>query len=91
MVSGPMAFLAASQVPPNGAIFGTKVTQASWKNRRSWYVLSTEDRVIPPAAQRQMATRAKATVTEVAGSRAVYVSKPQEVADVIDAAARAVS
>jgi pimeloyl-ACP methyl ester carboxylesterase len=51
-------------------------------------VLSTDDRIIPPAAQRQMAARANATVTEVAGSHAVYVSKPQAVADAIDAAAR---
>ena len=85
------AFLAAAQVPPAGAAFGTPVSQAAWKSRRSWYVLATEDRVIPPAAQRQMATRANAVITEVRGSHAVYISQPEAVADAIDAAARAAS
>jgi pimeloyl-ACP methyl ester carboxylesterase len=83
------AFLAASQVPPAGAAFATPVSQAAWKSRRSWYVLATEDRVIPPAAQREMATRANAAITEVRGSHAVYISQPEAVADAIDRAARA--
>jgi len=82
------AFLAAAQVPPAGAAFGSKVSQPAWKTRRSWYVLSTEDRIIPPAAQRRMATRAKAAITEVRASHAVYISQPDAVADAIDAAAR---
>jgi pimeloyl-ACP methyl ester carboxylesterase len=82
------AFLATAQVPPAGAAFGSKVSQPAWKTRRSWYVLSTEDRIIPPAAQRRMATRAKATITEVRASHAVYISQPEAVADAIDAAAR---
>jgi pimeloyl-ACP methyl ester carboxylesterase len=52
-------------------------------------VLSTEDRVIPPVAQEQMAQRAKAAITRVRGSHMVYMSQPAAVADVIDAAARA--
>jgi len=84
------AFLAAAQVPPAGAAFGTKVSRAAWKTRRSWYVLATEDRVIPPAAQRQMAKRANAPITDVRGSHAVYISQPRAVAEAIDAAARAV-
>lgn len=83
------AFLAAAQVPPAGAAFGTPVSQAAWKSRHSWYVLSTEDRIIPPAAQRQMAARAKASITEVRASHALYISQPDAVADAIDAAARA--
>jgi pimeloyl-ACP methyl ester carboxylesterase len=83
------AFLAATQVPPAAAAFEAKVSQPAWKARRSWYVVATEDRVIPPAAQRKMATRAKAAITEVAGSHAVYISQPKAVADAIDAAARA--
>ena len=83
-------FLAAAQVPPGAAAFGTKVSQAAWRTRRCWYVLATEDRVIPPAAQRQMAKRAKAAITDVRGSHAVYISQPRAVADAIDAAARAV-
>lgn len=82
------AFLAASQIPTAGACFGTPITQAAWRSKPSSYVLATEDRVIPPPAQRQMATRANATITEVRGSHAVYVSQPAAVADAIDAAAR---
>ena len=84
------AFLAAAQVPPAAAAFGTPVSQAAWRSRPSWYVLATEDRIIPPAAQRQMATRANAVITEVRGSHAVYISQPEAVADAIDGAARAV-
>jgi len=84
------AFLAAAQVPPAGAAFGTKVSRAAWRTRRSWYVLASEDRIIPPSAQRQMAKRANAAITEVRGSHAVYISQPRAVAEVIDAAARAV-
>jgi pimeloyl-ACP methyl ester carboxylesterase len=83
------AFLAAAQVPPAGAAFGTPVSRAAWKHRRSWYVLATEDRIIPPAAQRQMAMRANAPITEVRGSHAVYISQPEAVAGAIDFAARA--
>jgi pimeloyl-ACP methyl ester carboxylesterase len=82
-------FLASAQVPPAGAAFGTKVSRAAWRSRRSWYVVATEDRVIPAAAQRQMATRANAVVTDVRGSHAVYISQPAAVAEAIDAAARA--
>ncbi|HEY4175555.1 MAG TPA: alpha/beta hydrolase [Kofleriaceae bacterium] len=85
------AFLAESQIPPAGVAFGTPITTVAWKDHRSWYVLSTEDRIIPPAVQRQMATRANATITEVRGSHAAYISQPQAVADAIDAAARAVA
>jgi pimeloyl-ACP methyl ester carboxylesterase len=83
-------FLAAAQAPPAAAAFGTKLSRAAWRSRRSWYVLATEDRVIPPAAQRQMAKRANAAITDVRGSHAVYISQPRAVAEVIDSAARAV-
>lgn len=84
------AFLATAQVPAAVAAFEAKVSRAAWKTHRSWYVLATADRIIPPAAQRRMAMRAAATVTEVAGSHAVYISQPQAVADAIDGAARAI-
>lgn len=83
------AFLAAAQLPPAGAAFAARVSRAAWKSLRSWYVLSTDDRVIPPEAQRRMAARANATITEVRGSHAVYISQAGAVADAIDAAARA--
>jgi pimeloyl-ACP methyl ester carboxylesterase len=84
----PQAF--AQDLPPEQAAFlaAAPVTQAAWKVRKSWYVLSTEDRIIPPAAQRQMAMRAKATITEVRGSHAAYISQPEAVANAIDAAAK---
>lgn len=84
------AFLAASQVPPSAAAFATPVSKPSWRSKPSWYVLSTADRVIPPSTQRLMATRANATITEVHGSHAAYISQPAAVASAIDAAARAV-
>jgi pimeloyl-ACP methyl ester carboxylesterase len=85
------AFLAAAQVPPASAAFATPVSRAAWRTRRSWYVLATEDRVIPPTAQRRMATRANAAITDVRGSHAVYISQPRAVAEAIDAVARAAS
>jgi pimeloyl-ACP methyl ester carboxylesterase len=84
------AFMASAQIPTAGVAFATPVTRAAWHEKPSFYVLSTEDRIIPPAAQRQMAARAKASVTEVAGSHAVYVSQPDAVADAIDRAARSI-
>ena len=85
------AFLAAAQIPTAGAAFAAPITNPAWKNKPSWYVVAADDRIIPPAAQRQMAGRAHATITEVSGSHAVYVSQPDAVADAIDAAARAAS
>jgi pimeloyl-ACP methyl ester carboxylesterase len=83
------AFLAASQVPPARAAFSMPVSQAAWRSRPSWYVLATEDRVIPPTAQRQMATRANATITAVRASHALHISQPRAVAETIARAARA--
>ena len=64
-----------------------QVTAPAWKTKPSWYLVATDDRMIPPPAQRQMAQRAGATVTEVAGSHAVYVSRPEAVAELIRRAA----
>ena len=61
----------------------------SWKTKPSFYLVATEDGMIPPPAQRMMAQRAGATVREVPASHAVYVSKPGPVADIIEAAASA--
>jgi len=83
------AFLAAAQIPPAAAAFEARITQPAWRTHSSWYVLSTEDRIIPPAAQRKMAGRANAAVKEVRGSHAAYVSQPVAVAEAIDEAARA--
>lgn len=86
------AFLADSQVPWGVAALDGAITQPAWKSKPSWYLVATEDRMIPPAAQRAMSKRAGSTVVEVSGSHAVYVSQPAEVAALIEdavAAARA--
>jgi pimeloyl-ACP methyl ester carboxylesterase len=81
------AFMADSQVPWGlGAISGA-ISKPAWKDKPSWYLLVTEDKMIPPAAQRSMANRAGSTVVEVKGSHAIYVSQPQAVAALIEKAA----
>jgi pimeloyl-ACP methyl ester carboxylesterase len=80
-------FMADSQVPWGLQAAGGKVTTPAWKSKPSHYLVATDDHMIPPAAQRQMAARAGAVVDETGGSHAVYVSKPQEVADFIKLAA----
>jgi pimeloyl-ACP methyl ester carboxylesterase len=82
------AFMADSQVPWSVNALGGAVTEPAWKAKPSWYLLTIEDRMIPPDAQRQMSKRAGATVVEVKGSHAVYVSQPQAVAHIIEAAAK---
>ena len=84
-------FMAASQVPWGVAALNGAVTEASWKVKPSWYIVAQDDRMIPPPAQRQMSKRAGATVTEVPGSHAVYVSQPAAVAAVIEQAAQAIA
>jgi pimeloyl-ACP methyl ester carboxylesterase len=81
------AFLAAAQVPTAAAAFSAPVSVAAWRNKPSSYVISTDDRIIPPAAQRKMAERAKATVTEIPASHAIYISQPKLVAAAIARAA----
>ena len=84
------AFMADAQVPWGvGALAGT-VSAPAWRTTPSWYLLTTEDRMIPPPAQRAMATRAGATVAEAAGSHAIYVSQPAAVVSLIEQAAAAV-
>jgi pimeloyl-ACP methyl ester carboxylesterase len=87
--AGKAAFMADSQVPWGVAALQGAVTEPAWKNKPSWYLLVTEDRMIPPPAQQFMSKRAGATVVETKGSHAVYVSKPDAVASIIKSAARA--
>jgi pimeloyl-ACP methyl ester carboxylesterase len=84
-------FLANSQVPWGLDALNGAVTSPAWKTKPSWYLVSTEDRMIPPPAQRSMAKRDGATLTEVAGSHAIYMSKPKDVALVIQRAAAALA
>ncbi len=85
------AFMADSQVPWGVVALSGSITEPAWKTKPSWYLVATEDKMIPPPAQRQMATRAGATVAEAAGSHAIYVSKPEAVAALIAKAAKSVS
>ncbi len=80
------AFMADSQVPWGVDALGGTISEAAWQSKPSWYLIATEDRMIPPDAQRQMAERAGSTVIEVAGSHSIYVSQPAAVADFIKAA-----
>jgi pimeloyl-ACP methyl ester carboxylesterase len=81
------AFMADSQVPWGVDALGGTISEPAWRSKPSWYLVSTEDRMIPPPAQRQMSARAGSTVVEVAGSHSIYVSQPGTVADLIKTAA----
>jgi pimeloyl-ACP methyl ester carboxylesterase len=84
------AFMADSQVPWGmGAISGA-ISEPAWRSKPSWYLIVTEDKMIPPDAQRFMSKRADATVVETKGSHAIYVSQPSAVAALIEQAARKV-
>ncbi|UCI34374.1 alpha/beta fold hydrolase [Mesorhizobium sp. B4-1-4] len=84
------SFMADSQVPWAVAALEGKVTKPAWRVKPSWYLVATDDHMIPPPAQRQMANRAGATTVEVPGSHAVYVSDPASVAKLIEQAAAGV-
>ena len=81
------AFMSDSQVPWGVDALGGPVTEPAWRHKPTWYLVATEDRMIPPPAQRMMAERAGAKVVEAIGSHAVHVSQPAAVADLIREAA----
>ena len=81
------AFMAESQVPWGLDALNGSVTAAAWRTKPSWYLVVTDDRMIPPDAQRFMSKRAGATVVETKGSHAIYVSRPAPVAALIKQAA----
>jgi pimeloyl-ACP methyl ester carboxylesterase len=85
------AFMADSQVPWGLEALNGAVTEPAWRTKPSWYLVSTEDKMIPPEAQRAMSKRAGATVVEARGSHSIYVSQPQAVAAVIAKAAHGVA
>ena len=87
--AGQAAFMADSQVPWGVNALGGMISEASWRIKPSWYLVTSDDRMIPPSAQRSMAERTGATVTEVPASHSVYVSQPAAVAAVITQAATA--
>ena len=83
------AFMADSQVPWGVEALKGAISEPAWKTKPSWYLVATDDKMIPPAAQRFMSRRAGSTVVEVAGNHAIYVSQPNAVAALIEKAARA--
>lgn len=85
------AFMGAAQVPWGLEALNGEVTNPAWKAKPSWYMVATDDHMIPVPAQRMMAARAGAVTVDQAGSHAVYVSQPEAVAKLIEEAAKAVS
>ena len=83
-------FMANSQVPWGVEALNGAISEPAWKNKPSWYLIATDDKMIPPPAQHAMSKRAGSTVVEVKGSHAVYVSKPEAVAALIEKAANGV-
>lgn len=88
--AGTAAFMADSQVPWGLTALGEAVTAPAWRVKPSWYLIPTEDLMIPVQAQRAMAARAGSTVVETPGSHAIFLSRPQVVVDLIEQAAHAV-
>jgi pimeloyl-ACP methyl ester carboxylesterase len=81
-------FMANSQVPWAVTAAGGAVGTPAWKTKPSWYLVTTDDKMIPPSAQRAMSQRAGSMAVEVKASHAVYVSQPAAVAALIEKAAR---
>jgi pimeloyl-ACP methyl ester carboxylesterase len=81
--------MADSQVPWGVDALGGTISEPAWRSKPSWYLVTTDDRMIPPPAQRAMSQRAGSTVIEVEASHSVYVSQPAAVADLIKAAVNA--
>jgi pimeloyl-ACP methyl ester carboxylesterase len=91
-VDAPKAqFMADSQVPWGVNALNGAISEPAWKKKQSWYLVATDDKMIPPAAQRQMSKRVGSSVVEVKGSHAIYVSQPRAVAALIEKAAKDVS
>ena len=80
--------MARSQVLNYADNFSAVITTAAWRSKPSWMLVSTKDRTINPDLERWYAARAKSHVVEVSGaSHSIYVSRPKEVATVIEEAA----
>jgi pimeloyl-ACP methyl ester carboxylesterase len=82
------AFMADAQMPWGVEALSGTISEPAWRSKPTWYLVATDDRMIPPPAQRFMSSRAGATVVEVAGSHAIYVSQPTAVANLIATAAK---
>jgi pimeloyl-ACP methyl ester carboxylesterase len=85
------AFMAESQVPWGVVALSSPISEPAWKAKPSWFLIPTEDRTIPPPAQRLMSARAGSTVIEIPASHAVYISQPDAVAALIEMAAKEIA
>jgi len=85
--AGQAAFMADSQVPWGVNALGGTISEAAWRMKPSWYLVASDDRMIPPAAQRAMSERAGSTVAEAPASHSIYLSQPTAVAALITQAA----
>jgi pimeloyl-ACP methyl ester carboxylesterase len=81
------AFMADSQVPWGVDALGGTISEAAWRSKPSWYLITNQDLMIPPDAQQTMSGRLGATVAEADASHSVYISQPNAVADLIKQAA----
>jgi pimeloyl-ACP methyl ester carboxylesterase len=88
LAASDAAFMADSQLPWGVEALNGTVSEPAWRSRPSWYLVATEDRMIPPPAQRFMSERAGSTVVEAPGSHSIYVSQPRATADLITQAAQ---
>ena len=75
--------MAATQGAIQAKVFGEAITTAAWLSKPSWYIVSEQDRMIPPALQRAMAIRIKANTSSLQASHVAHRSHPAEVAQVI--------
>jgi hypothetical protein len=83
--------MADSQVPWGADALGGQISEPAWRTKPSWYLMTTEDKMIPPAAQRTMSVRAGSTTVEVAASHSVFLSQPATVTACIKHAATTVA
>jgi pimeloyl-ACP methyl ester carboxylesterase len=91
-VDGELAeFMADSQVPWGLEAASGAISEPAWRSKPSWYLVTADDRMIPPPLQREMSTRAGSTVVETPGSHSIYVSQPRVVADLVERAASEVA
>ena len=81
-----VAFMADSQVPWGLDAAGGTISEPAWRSKPSWYLVTTDDRMIPPSLQCEMSKRAGSTVVETPGSHSIYVSQPGVVADLVERA-----
>ncbi len=81
--AGTAQVMAVAQRPFTETAFGAPSGPVAWRSISSWYLLGTEDRAIPPATQRYMAERAKASIVEIPASHASMVSQPDAVTELI--------